>query len=157
MFVIYTFIVCSQIYGSTRVPIIMYVICKQYMHLLKLLHTDCEPRTNRLNFLCSHEQVMPYFHGTFQTFMKEISAIWHVNGNANKCSWKLACLHWIHFTKIIALPFHLWMKNTINKIFMKPKRVRQVGPKLKICKTCCGFLILVHVSFLCSILSAVFF
>lgn len=100
---------------------------------------------------------MPYFHGTFQTFMKEISAIWHVNGNANKCSWKLACLHWIHFTKIIALPFHLWMKNTINKIFMKPKRVRQVGPKLKICKTCCGFLILVHVSFLCSILSAVFF
>lgn len=56
----------------------------------------------------------------------------------------------------IALPFHLWMKNTINKIFMKLKRVRQVGPKLKNMQDLLWDFDFGTLSFLCSILSAVF-
>lgn len=140
---IYTFIVCSQIYGSTHVPIIMYML---YVKSIFIFRNYCIRTVNQQVKLSLFSwTIYTYFHGTYISNFREgnfsnltclckqvlmNNGIWHV------------CIENIP-PKLIALHFHLWMKNTINKIFMKPKRVQQVGPLSA--STWCGFLIPVHV------------
>lgn len=140
---IYTFIVCSQIYGSTHVPIIMYML---YVKSIFIFRNYCIRTVNQQVKLSLFSwTIYTYFHGTYISNFREGNfsnltclckqvimniGIWHV------------CIENIP-PKLIALHFHLWMKNTINKIFMKPKRVQQVGPLSA--STWCGFLIPVHV------------
>lgn len=125
---IYTFIVCSQIYGSTHVPIIMYML---YVKSIFIFWNYCIRTVNQQVKLSLFSwTIYTYFHGTYISIFREgtfsnltclckqvlmNNGIWHV------------CIENIP-PKLIALHFHLWMKNTINKIFMKPKRVQQVGP-----------------------------
>lgn len=124
---IYTFIVCSQIYGSTHVPIIMYML---YVKSIFIFWNYCIRTVNQQVKLSLFSwTIYTYFHGTYISNFREgnfsnltclckqvlmNNGIWHV------------CIENIP-PKLIALHFHLWMKNTINKIFMKPKRALDVG------------------------------
>lgn len=143
LYIYINFIVCSQIYGSTHVPIIMYML---YVKSIFIFWNYCIRTVNQQVKLSLFSwTIYTYFHGTYISNFREgnfsnltclckkvlmNNGIWHV------------CIENIP-PKLIALHFHLWMKNTINKILMKPKRVQQVGPLSA--STWCGFLIPVHV------------
>lgn len=84
---IYTFIVCSQIYGSTHVPIIMYIVKSIFIFWNYCIRTVNQQVKLSLFSWTIYTVLISMGH-IFQTFVKEISAIWHVH--ANKCSWTMA-------------------------------------------------------------------
>lgn len=140
---IYTFIVCSQIYGSTHVPIIMYML---YVKSIFIFWNYCIRTVNQQVKLSLFSwTIYTYFHGTYISNFREgnFSNLTCLCKPSAHEHWHLACLHWKHSTKIDSFAFSFVDKNTINKIFMKPKRVQQVGPLSA--STWCGFLIPVHV------------
>lgn len=112
---IYTFIVCSQIYGSTHVPIIMYML---YVKSIFIFWNYCIRTVNQQVKLSLFSwTIYTYFHGTYISNFREgnfsnltclckqvlmNNGIWHV------------CIENIP-PKLIALHFHLWIKIPLIK------------------------------------------
>lgn len=102
------------------------LLCMLCVNSICIVWNSCIPTgTNRLTFFV----LMNLFPCDISNFHE---------GNFSNLTWICKQVHmnigiwhvYIEYIppKIIALHFHLWMENTINKIFMKPKRVQQVGP-----------------------------